>query len=249
MLVTLPFRGIFRLEDTWTESANAEGVASNDRLSGQLDRTAGKGFQLFKQSRHLSHDSMESCGGRELRFHFSTLAGRLRVWGIEGGVVEGVRSGPHLFFFLTPFSSVSSWFGPLTAHLRHAKNILHFDFCPGWATRKRPKSPYLGLYSCQPIARYQVTLNHRCPPQIATLHFLHLVFSKLASFHAISIWGSEGVSLRDEGGVLGAARCSRAGWPLSTRGQQRPSGKTTKKRLQALPNIPWGAKPPPTENH
>lgn len=153
------------------------------------------------------------------------------------------------FFFLTPFSSVSSWFGPLTAHLRHAKNILHFDFCPGWATRKRPKSPYLGLYSCQPIARYQVTLNHRCPPQIATLHFLHLVFSKLASFRAISVWGSEGVSLRDEGGVLGAARCSRAGWPLSTRGQQRPSGKTTKKRLQALPNIPWGAKPPPTENH
>lgn len=103
MLVTLPFRGIFRLEDTWTESANAEGVASNDRLSGQLDRTAGKGFQLFKQSRHLSHDSMESCGGRELRFHFSTLAGRLRVWGIEGGVVEGVRSGPHLFFFSYTF--------------------------------------------------------------------------------------------------------------------------------------------------
>lgn len=121
MLVTLPFRGICRLEDTGTESANAEGVASNDRLSGQLDRTAGEGFQLFKQSRHLSHDSMESCGGRELRFHSSTLAGRLRVWGIGGGVVEGVRSGPHLFFFLTPFSSVSSWFGPLTAHLRHAK--------------------------------------------------------------------------------------------------------------------------------
>lgn len=140
MLETRPFGGTCRLEDLGTESANAEGVASNAGLSGQPDRAAQKVFHLCERSRHLSHDSTESRGDRELRSYFSTLAGRLCLFGgIKEVWLRILGQVLACFFSYTfPISLLLVWSTNGTPSTCQ-KNILHFAFCPGWATWKRPE--------------------------------------------------------------------------------------------------------------